>query len=365
MTDQQTPKQVILPLVRKIIGLPPEVFDVLCKIVRTIIRHMILLDERRKRSLATLSTLLMTLTLTWFLNEIHSPQFAQDGLAKLFTGTCWVTYDPPTFHPLYRPNPRPSAIEKDLKRIRDAGFTGIVTFGSSGTFMEIPKLARRHDLHIIMGIWNPGNSGEVEAAIQQKDFVDGYSIGHNGLRKVYTFNELERVIASIRRRTRRPVSTSVEARFYSNDSELQTVGDWLFPDVHLSLVNDQQSDKASPRFSVDISRDVKTFLDQAHQLASRATDARRFLMLKMASYPWNGVPNASVENQAEFYWRMLESLRSPEHGVQTQVSIVFHSAFDIWWKDGFPFYPWDKYTGLLTAEGKRRPAADVILERCR
>ena len=101
----------------------------------------------------------------------------------------------------------------------------------------------------------------------------------------------------------------------------------------------------------------------AREIVKLAKQHDRPLMLKMVTFPWDGAEGASVEKQAEFFSVFLEALRDPEVGLPGRMAMMVNGAFDLPWKKGYPFYPWDRYTGLLESDGTPRPAVREILQR--
>lgn len=318
-------------------------------------------DPDRKKGVTTLFVVTLILSALVVMDALDigllDRRHPSSQVARLLQSHCWLGYDPLEFNPTACPNPTSTSIQRDLRWIRAAGFTGIVTFSSKGTLAEIPALAKQEGLAVIMGVWTPSDRSELEQAAGQRQFVDAYCVGHNGLGKPhgYTMEELEIAIKLLRRCSGRPVTTSEEARFYG-DRRLGRLGDWLFPDVHVSLL---ESPVAPP--SADPFRDVARYIQLVCELPDLADGMHRPLMLKCVVYPWHGAAGASLETQRIFFSGVVEGLRSPDLGLPFQnVSIVVHSAFDSPWKTGFPFYPWDPFTGLLEGDGTPRPAAGEI-----
>ena len=103
------------------------------------------------------------------------PPIDSDEVLALFKSNIWVTYEPIDYVPGATTLDLMD-IEEELTWIRNAGFTGIITFSSNGDLAEIPRIAHEHDLHVIMGIWSPGNTAEHLQAIGQKEFVDAYVV---------------------------------------------------------------------------------------------------------------------------------------------------------------------------------------------
>jgi class 3 adenylate cyclase/exo-beta-1,3-glucanase (GH17 family) len=289
----------------------------------------------------------------------HLNEQIRRNLGRLLRGQCWVGYDPSTFDPLVCPKPALASIQADLESIRAAGFTGVVTFCSRGTLAEIPSLAKGLGLAVIMGVWDASDPHEVELAIERANSVDAYCVGHNGLRDDrYLFEDVEAAMREIREQTEKPVSTSEEVRFYRENQNLAALGDWLFPDIHLSL-----QAKLNAGLYPEVEHRVEQSLALAREVATFGQRYRRPLALKLLVFPWKGAQGVSLELQRSFFAQALDRLSSPEVGLNVPTAYVAHSAFDAPWKQRVPFHPWDPYTGLLEADGTARPAVCEIVQR--
>jgi exo-beta-1,3-glucanase (GH17 family) len=257
----------------------------------------------------------------------------------------WVTYDP-----------RPSELKGypfflmkqagvELGWIRQAGFDGIITFSSQKDFAKIPQSAHEQGLSVIAGIWNPKDKVEIASAFAVRQYVDGYCVGHDGLhfREIsgYTMEDLERTIARLRFRTSKPVTTTEVIESYLSETEgsrLLRMGDWVFPDVHVSIRSDGAADSVAD--VVDAIRDGKETVKMAKKIAREDRDGRPIL-LKMVTYPMKGVTNASLEEQAAFFVQILENRRDVLADMPNVVCVSVHSAFDMSWKTGWPYFEWD------------------------
>lgn len=333
------------------------------KLVRTLVfavnRFWSKSETGRRRGLLALCAATVGLGALFYRAEIYVPSVNHDELRDLLLGNCWLGYDPLEFDPLYNANPSLMSLHRDLEAIRAAGFSGIVTFSSRGTLAEIPVLARLNQLAMIMGIWDPNDWGELFAARQQAEYVDAYSVGHNGLGKPggYSISQLTNAIDYLKRHTNRPVSTTEEARFYS-DSTLMHLGDWVFPDVHHSLGD------LLPRTRVDAHAAVEAYLDQINMVADHAGLSGRHLLVKMVGYPWVESQSWPALVAADVVSGLLDRIVSPEEAIPVRLGIVWHGAFDSPWKLGHGFRSWDPYTGLFDIRRRPRPHATVITARC-
>lgn len=273
----------------------------------------------------------------------------------------WITYDPLSFDPFLSSSFNTNLVQKELGWIHKAGFYGIITFTSKGDFGVIPELAKKAELSVIMGVWDPTDPQEVEVAISKKAYVYAYCVGHNGLNERYYYDDLVKTIQYIRFRTNRPVSTTEKLCSYKEDGKLLEVGDWIFPDCHVSV----EEKKDSAMFVSDATRDSKSTIQMAKEIAELNGKSKKPkpILLKMVTYPTDGITDDSLKEQSDFFVKITDSKRDSLPDLPSNVAISVHSAFDIKWKKAWPFYTWDTHTGLLNSDGTLRPAAKEIVER--
>src|SRR5690242_5170940 len=67
----------------------------------------------------------------------------------------WVAYSPSQGNPQPGGEPAKSVIEEDLRVLRTAGFTGLVTYGSAGVLgASLPSIAQAAGFNaVIVGVW--------------------------------------------------------------------------------------------------------------------------------------------------------------------------------------------------------------------
>jgi exo-beta-1,3-glucanase (GH17 family) len=318
-------------------------------------------DENRKKGIEFFAIACVAIIVFGAWDQVVGPilsgYFVSDAdVNLLIRGHRWITYAPLHYDPSLYPNPDVDSMAREIKQIRSAGFDGIMTFTSRGTFSMIPELAKKEGLTFIMGVWDPTDRQEIAVAISKREYVDGYSVGHNGLNSRYPYDDLVRAMQYIRFRTKRPVSTTEKVGLYLEDKRLLAIGDWVFPDVHVSI----RSESASG-FLADAVRDGKNTVDMAKLIATQKETDGKPILLKMVTYPMSGISNASLDEQRKFFAEILERRRDVLVDMPGRVSISVHSAFDIPWKTTWPFYEWDPYTGLLDSTGTPRPAAREIV----
>jgi exo-beta-1,3-glucanase (GH17 family) len=295
-------------------------------------------------------------------NEIVGPRISKyrvsGDIDKLIHSHCWITYNVRNFTPGKTPYPGINKIRKELTWIKKAGFNGIITFSSEGTFSLIPELAKELGFSVIMGVWNPNNPKEISAAIRKQKYADAYCVGHNGLNNIYSYDELVKTVNKIRFLTRNPVSTTEKISTYLSDKRLIKLVSWIFPDTHVSIKSENRIS-----FLANAKRDAAKTINMANEIANIEERGTKPILLKMVTYPMRGISNASPEEQARFYFFILDSIRDSQPEIHIDVSISVHSAFDEYWKTDYPFYDWDSFTGLLDNYGNPRPAVKEIVRR--
>jgi len=232
----------------------------------------------------------------------------------------WVAYSPPTADPDRGVEATPEAIHEDLTVLRNAGFTGLVTYSSSGVLgRELPALAESLGFQrLIMGIWDPFNQEEIAVAdaAAELPIVLGFCVGNEGLRKRYEMPVLSAAIQSLREATGKPVTTTEEIDDYA-DEDLLRLGDWVFPNVHPYFHNQLDPD-AAVRWTQAAFDDFK-----------RRTD--RFVMFKEVGLPTAGDPEGKLSeaNQEKYYLELAKM----------DVQFVYFEAFDQPWKTHLPIEP--------------------------
>src|SRR6185503_18978769 len=161
-----------------------------------------------------------------------------EGWVEKVSGIAWVAYSPSSANPNTGPQATPDEILADLDVLRDAGFNGLVTYGSAGNMgSELPVLAQEAGFEgLIMGIWDPNSEEEYDAAVHaaQNDIVLGYCIGNEGFNRPsrYDMTILSSSVQKLREATGKPVTTTEEIDDYFYNEKLLQFGDWIFPNAH-------------------------------------------------------------------------------------------------------------------------------------
>lgn len=258
----------------------------------------------------------------------------KENLNDLLTRFCWVAYSPTYFDPTTNPVrwPTEQSIRKDLQVLHDAGFNGLVTYGSiymngdsSDEVLDIPKLAQKAGFEgMIIGVWDPTDENEIKTAEtmgQDSSIVVGYSVGNEGLDIRYDLGTLTSAMNKLRNSTGKPVTTTEQVSDYYENSPLWEISDWIFPNTHPYFSRYSDPDEA-------VQWTVKVFnnLDPVSE---------KTLIFKEVGLPTDGDLDVSESQQAKYY-RLLQ---------KTNVIFVVFEAFDAPWKhigaknpDGS--YPW-------------------------
>ncbi len=236
-------------------------------------------------------------------------------------------------------------IVHDLHLLRSIGFRSIVTYGASKELGLIPGISRQEgfDGLVIMGIWDPSSKEELQSALSQKQFVDGYCIGNEGLDIRYTAQELGQTMNKLRRLTGRPVTTTELIDKYLGGPHRQWLlenSDWLFP-----VVQPFWAEQKDPYNAV-------TWTIARHDYLTTTTD--KLIILKEAGIPTIVSEGFSEVDQIDFF-KELE---------KTGISFFYFEAFDQPWKrDIFKLPEAEAHWGLYRTDGSPKKVVSWIQKR--
>jgi exo-beta-1,3-glucanase (GH17 family) len=297
--------------------------------------HISLSWRVRMAALALMGLLLIVPNTNSHSNQAPDQQQWKQKLASIV----WVGYSPPSSDPTRQIEASPVAIRADLNVLRKAGFTGLVTYSSSGVLgRELPAIAQELGYEgIIMGIWNPSNTTEITAAkaVGNSPLVIGYCVGNEGLGSRYQRSTLANAIQDIRKATGKPVTTTETIEHYQNDDLLQ-LGDWAFPNVH-------------PYFNNQIDPDRAVFWTQgAYDDLKRRTN--KPIIFKEVGLPTSGGPQLSESAQQQYYFQLAK----------TNVPFVYFEAFDQPWKTHLVVEP---HWGIFRADRTPKQLGQSLLEQ--
>lgn len=262
----------------------------------------------------------------------------------------WICYAPIDLDPDLGRYPNAATLRDDLEVLGRSPFGGIVTFGSENNLRLIPKLAKDCGLSgVIMGVYRPDDARELQAAIDCKDYVDGYCIGHLALNEFCDVNQLISALKYVRDRTGRPVTTTERIAEYLQNPRILDAVDWIFPDVHYYW-----HQGANPEDAADEFVHLASAAQQLHISGKR-------VLLKMVSFPSDGGPGLSQDNQTLFFRSVRAHIRN-DATLSKRTRCAFFSAFDSPWKTTERGWsPAERSTGLYDAFRAPKPAVQSFL----
>jgi len=224
----------------------------------------------------------------------------------------WVAYSSPNPDLTLRYyQPTADTLYQDLRVLRRAGFTGLITYGSAG-IMGTQFLSVAGSLGfqgVIMGIWSPDNPAELNhaQAAGSLPIVLGYVMGNEGLsgaRDRYTLSDLCSAITGLRTSSGKPVATAEDVDTYSYRPGLLSVGDWLFPIAH-------------PYWhAIEEPRKAIQWEQEQYEAFLERTD--RFVFFEEDGLPTSGANGLSELNQDLFYRGLAK----------TEIRFAYFEAFD-------------------------------------
>jgi len=253
-----------------------------------------------------------------------------DGWIEIVSNLVWVGYTPSSSNRDTDLETSPSKVIADLALLRDAGFNGLVTYGSTGILGRgFPELAQEAGFEgLIIGVWDPDNQEEYNAAVHaaQNDIVLGYCIGNEGFNEPsrYDMSKLSASIQKLREATGKPVTTTEEIDDYY-DAELLHLGDWVFPNAH-PYYHDQLEPDSALRWTQGVYDDLKSRTD-------------RFVLLKEVGMPTAGDNRGelSEESQKQYFIELAK----------TDVKFVYFEAFDQPWRTHLPI---ESHWGIFNSD---------------
>jgi exo-beta-1,3-glucanase (GH17 family) len=262
-------------------------------------------------------------------------------LEEKLSSLCWIAYGPTHFDPDAGIFPSEDDIRADLQTLHDAGFRGLVTYSSDSTFRHIPRIAGEVGFQgVIMGVWSPMSAEELANAAGAASYVDGYSVGNEGLFfGRYDLDTLKNAMDNLRATTGKPVATAEVLNSYYSDAQVRELGDWIFPTVH-----PYWNGMKSPQQAVTWTQ------QQFADLNALYGESSKIVVFKEVGLPTAGDPELSEEGQAEYY-KLLGS---------TDVKFFYFEAFDQPWKTGQPVEP---HWGLFRSDRSPKPVVNYVCGR--
>lgn len=226
----------------------------------------------------------------------------------------WIAYSPTNYNPNASPPVLPSddSVRADLKVLRNAGFSGLITYGAHLT--SIPSLSREAGFRgMLLGVWDPKSRAELLLAMEsaKQDVVIGIIIGNEGVSfKRYSLEELHHAMQIMRRETEKPISTTEIYERYFDTPKLVEWSDFLAVNAHPFFHGLRE-----PQHAVEWTVAAYGNLEK---LASKSKP----IILKESGLPSEGEKGLSEQNQA-LYYGLLQN---------TKVTFAFFESFDQSWK---------------------------------
>src|SRR6266852_4027854 len=114
--------------------------------------------------------------------KVLSAQQLKDVIRR----TRWISYAPTNYFPGESPPVLPDvkSLRADLKVLRRAGFTGLITYSAQPE--EVPRIAKNLGFQaLLLGIWDPTSDSEQSRALkavrENGDLIAGLIVGNEGL----------------------------------------------------------------------------------------------------------------------------------------------------------------------------------------
>jgi len=283
-------------------------------------------------------------TSIWVLLACAFPAAAQSkkpafpGLEKVISRQHWISYAPTHYFPANSPPIIPSAVSvrEDLVTLREAGFTGLITYGAQ--VESIPDVAEDLGFRaMILGIWDPFSTNEKEQALKavrdHRRLILGLIGGNEGLLNGrYDVETLCGTMDEIRKSSGKPVSTTEPVDWILSESKIGSCSSFITANAHPYFAN-----RKMPAAAVE-------WTVQAWG-AVRNKYPRMAVLLKEVGLPSGGDEAMSQEAQRQYYVGLAK----------TPILFSYFEAYDATprFKEGSTEQSW----GLWTAE--RRPKSIV------
>ena len=281
-------------------------------------------------------------------------------LASVMAHGRFIAYEPTALKVLDGrvQNADPASIRADLVALRPR-FDGLITYDAVHGAEAIPEIAAALKFRaLIVGVWNPAATAEVDAALgaahRYPQLVVGLSLGNESIFAHRTgFAPLAAAIAAVRARAPQlPLSTTEPFHLYEEPAARVLLGsvDFLLANVH--PVHQpwfrRASDATAAQFVVNVTADL----------------AQRFcgpILVKETGAPTAPASGGfSAARQASFYAQLRR--RFPSSATR---AFAYFSAFDAPWRayDANPVAgavtgPEEAFWGLYDSE--RRPKAAAL-----
>jgi exo-beta-1,3-glucanase (GH17 family) len=282
-----------------------------------------------------------------------------DRLRAALAGVRFVAYTPRGFDPGAGHPPDPAALRADLSLLR-RHFDGLVTYSCANGLDRLAALAREAGFHaVILGVWSPSDSLELERALdaagKEPGVVVGLAIGNEGLFfRRYDAAALANAFA--RARAARPglaLATSEPFSVYLDPARAAALPaeDFLLPNVHPT--GEAWFGRAPESASVELVVNVVAELEKRFALP---------VLVKETGLPSGPASDGfSPAGQARF-WKSLAERLPPTRAH----AFAWFEAFDSPWKPARALdapaeqRAREAFWGLFDRDGRPKPAVAEV-----
>jgi exo-beta-1,3-glucanase (GH17 family) len=268
----------------------------------------------------------------------------------------FVAYTPRGFDPdSGAPPPTHDALRADLALLR-GHFDGLVTYSCANGLDALAGLAREAGFRaVILGVWSPGDSRELERALaaakQERGVVIALALGNEGL-FFHRYDGAALAAAFARARGELPdlaLTTSEPFAVYLEPARAAALPsqDFLLPNVH--PVDQPWFKDAPPAASVELVANVVALLEQRFALP---------VLVKETGLPSGPSDSGFSESAQADFWAALARRLPPTRAH----AFAWFEAFDSPWKpararDAPPEKrAQEAYWGLFRSDGRPKPA---------
>jgi exo-beta-1,3-glucanase (GH17 family) len=272
----------------------------------------------------------------------------------------FVAYTPRGYDPgANGPAPDDAALRADLALLRGR-FDGLVTYSCANGLDRIAALAREAGFRaVILGVWLPGDSRELERALAaaraESGVVLALAIGNEGLFfHRYDAQALSEAFARARAaQPGLPLTTSEPFSVYLEPERAKTLPrmDLLLPNVH--PIDEPWYPTAPPSAAVEMVANVVGQLEQRHRLP---------VLVKETGLPSAPAANGFTPAAQAAFWSALAQKLPPTRAH----AFAWFEAFDSPWKPARASdAPPEKrareaFWGFFDANGQPKPALESV-----
>jgi len=278
-------------------------------------------------------------------------------LQQAFSHSHFVAYTPADYNPLpgQHRSATPEGIRSDLRVLREAGLTGLVTYSCNPNdgLDQIVPIASELGMTVILGIWDVKSVREIQTAVDlaiHHTNVVGMLVGNETLLRGGAFEDLEAAVNLVRAALPNvPVSTSEPITSYGNE-DLRKLGDFHAPNMHWIF---QGRDLADAKAAV-------AWLRERCQALREMRNGARPILVKEHGYPSGGNPAFTPQLQQQYWETLIKEFPNSD----TNAAAVFE-AFSETWKvstapAGAPFAAAERDWGCWDEHRQPKPVVESL-----